>query len=158
MGMIGYYYALEDAQIKQLADGEIVLEQLDPADSDVLNISKSWQSIHYLLCGDIDEGEPPFGYVVPMLDDHILDFGEFGAFYIHHEHVVEGYNALSTLSKNDVFERYDFDAMLQDDIYPIVSDGDKDEFFDYLFTYLKEIKFFYEKAASKGKGIIFYIL
>lgn len=65
---------------------------------------------------------------------------------------------LYRLSQNYVFERYDFDAMLQDDIYPIASDGDKDEFFDYLFTYLKEIKFFYEKAASKGKGIIFYIL
>lgn len=51
MGMIGYYYALEDAQIKQLADGEIVLEQLDPADSDVLNIGKSCKDIHYLLGG-----------------------------------------------------------------------------------------------------------
>lgn len=37
---MGYYYALEDAQNKQLADGEIGLEQLDPADSGVLDISK----------------------------------------------------------------------------------------------------------------------
>ncbi|MBP1996540.1 YfbM family protein [Paenibacillus eucommiae] len=158
MGMIGNYIALDDIQIKQIADGEIELEQLDLTANETLDIDKSWQAIHYLLCGDICEGAPPLGYVVPMLDENMVDFAEYGAFYLFCAQVEEAFHAVAKLSERDVVNLYRFEAMLEDGVYPIVSDEDGESFFEYLLANLRAIQSFYEKVAAKKQGVIFYIL
>ncbi|RXZ76591.1 DUF1877 family protein [Paenibacillaceae bacterium] len=157
MGMTGNYIALADAQIKQIADGNLELGELNTEDYASLDIDKSWQAIHYLLTGDICEGAAPFGYVVPMQDDNAVDYGEFGAFYLYREQVAEASAALAQLSKNDVLARYNFDDMVEESIYPVMDDEDKDEFFDYLYVNLQAIQAYYEKAAADGNGVVFYI-
>ncbi|MNI40876.1 hypothetical protein D3C73_951130 [compost metagenome] len=57
MGMRGYYFAMDDNLVQQIAAGDIALKSLKIDDYPGLDIDRSWESIHYLLCGDISDGE-----------------------------------------------------------------------------------------------------
>jgi hypothetical protein len=157
MGMSGNYFAIEDKLVQQIAAGEIALEDLNPDDYSTLDIDKSWQAIHYLLCEDIADGEPPLGYVVPMMDDQGIDFGEFGAFYLRAGQVAEALQAIADMDEALLRSRYDFAAMVRDQVYPIVSGEDAEELFTYMLEHFKAIRHFYSQTATDGKGLIFYI-
>jgi hypothetical protein len=158
MGMIGCYIALDNEQISQLAEGGELSEELEHDGADQLDIDKAWQGIHYLLCGSIDDGPPPLGYVVPMMDKQGIDYGDFGAFFLHHEQVAAASQALADLTEQKARQLYAFNEMVEAGVYPIVSNEDEGEFFDYIWTYLTEIRQFYQKVAAAGKGLIFYIM
>ncbi|WP_312110040.1 YfbM family protein [Brevibacillus reuszeri] len=161
MAMRGYYFAMDDNLVQQIAAGDITLESLKIDDYPRLDIDRSWEAIHYLLCGDISDGEPPLGYVVPMTLDKGIDFGSFGAFSLRAEQVAEALQAMSELDEVQLRLLYDFPAMVKDEVYPLepdtVSDEDEDEFFAYMLQNFNEIRRFYSQTLAEGKGLIFYI-
>jgi hypothetical protein len=161
MGMRGYYFAMDDNLVQQIAAGDIALKSLKIDDYPGLDIDRSWEAIHYLLCGDISDGEPPLGYVVPLTSDKGIDFGSFGAFSLRAEQVAEALQAISELDEEQLRLRYDFPAMVKDEVYPLdpdtVSDGDEDQLFAYMLQNFIEIRRFYGQTVAKGKGLIFYI-
>jgi hypothetical protein len=161
MGMRGYYFAMDDNLVQQIAAGDIALKSLKIDDYPGLDIDSSWEAIHYLLCGDISDGEPPLGYVVPLTSDKGIDFGSFGAFSLRAEQVAEALQVMSELDEAQVRLRYDFPAMVKDEVYPLepdtVSDEDEDEFFAYMLQHFNEIRRFYSQTVAEGKGLIFYI-
>ncbi|MEC0256780.1 DUF1877 family protein [Paenibacillus lautus] len=69
--------------------------------------------------------------------------------------------AMSELDETQLRLRYDFQAMVKEEVYPfesgIVSDEDEDAFFAYMLQHFIEIRLFYSQAAARGKGLIFYI-
>ncbi|WP_098745007.1 YfbM family protein [Paenibacillus sp. EZ-K15] len=161
MGMYGYYFAIDDKLVQQIATGEIALENLKIDDYPGLDIDRSWEAIHYLLCGDIVEGEPPLSYVVPMTTERGIDFGSFGAFFLRAEQVAEALQIISELNEAQLRLRYDFPTMIKDEVYPLepgmVSVEDEDEFFAYILQHFNEIRRFYSQTVAEGKGLIFYI-
>lgn len=108
MGMRGYYFALDDNLVQQIAAGDIALKSLKIDDYPGLGIDRSWEAIHYLLCGDISDGEAPLGYVVPLTADNGIDFGSFGAFSLRAEQVAESLQAIAELDESELRLRYDF--------------------------------------------------
>ena len=161
MGMRGYYLAMDDNLVQQIAAGDIALKSLKIDDYPGLGIDRSWEAIHYLLCGDISDGEPPLGYVVPMTSDKGIDYGSFGAFILRAEQVAEALQAMSELDEAQLRLRYDFPAMDKDEVYPLepdtVPDEDEDEFFAYMLQHFNEIRRFYSQTVAEGKGLIFYV-
>ncbi|MDK8180140.1 YfbM family protein [Paenibacillus sp. UMB4589-SE434] len=161
MGMRGYYVAMDDNMVQQITAGDIALKSLKIDDYPGLDIDRSWEAIHYLLCGDIADGEPPLGYVVPLTSDKGIDFGSFGAFSLRAEQVAEALLAISELDEAQLRLRYDFPAMVKEEVYPLepdtVSDEDEDEFFAYMLQNFNEIRRFYSQTVAEGKGLIFYI-
>jgi hypothetical protein len=161
MGMRGYYFAMDDNLVQKIAAGDIALKSLKIDDYPGLDIDRSWEAIHYLLCGDISDGDAPLGYVVPLTSDRGIDFGSYGAFSLRAEQVAEALQAMSTLDEAQLRLRYDFPAMVKNEVYPLepdtVSDEDKDEFFAYMLQHFNEIRRFYSQTVAKGKGLIFYI-
>ncbi|TVX94134.1 YfbM family protein [Paenibacillus agilis] len=161
MGMRGYYFTMDDNLVQQVAAGDLALKSLKIDDYPGLGIDRSWEAIHYLLCGDISDGKPPLGYVVPLTSDKGIDFGSFGAFSLRAEQVAEAVRAMSELGEAQLRLRYDFPTMLKEEVYPLepgfVSDEDEDEFFAYILQHFNEIQRFYSQAAAEGKGLIFYI-
>ncbi|MFF2480004.1 YfbM family protein [Paenibacillus sp. NPDC058071] len=161
MGMYGYYSSLDDKLVLQIAAGEIVAKDLKLKDYPGLDIDRSWEAIHYLLCGDIADGKPPLGYVVPLTSGHNIEFGSFGAFLLRAEQVAEALQAMSELDEAQLRLRYNFQTMLEDEVYPLeagyTSDEDEDEFFAYLLQHFNEIQRFYTQAVAEGKGLMFYI-
>ncbi|MFF2154829.1 YfbM family protein [Paenibacillus chitinolyticus] len=161
MGMRGYYFALDDNLVQQIAAGDLALKSLKIDNYPGLDIDRSWEAIHYLLCGDISDGEPPLGYVVPLTSDKGIDFGSFGAFSLRAEQVAEALQAISELDEAQLRLRYDFPAMVKEEVYPLeagtVSDEDEDALFAYMLQHFNEIRRFYSQTAAEGKGLIFYI-
>ena len=124
----------------------------------MLDIDKSWQAVHYLLCGSIDDGEPPMGYVVPIRDENFIESGmEFGAFFADAEQVREAAEYLDSLGEDELKGMFDFGAMLRDEVYPIMDEDDEDGFFEYLCGYIWKIKKFYKETAERRGAVIFYV-
>ncbi|GEM_PF-616192 len=161
MAMRGYYFALEDKLVQQIAAGDIALKDLKIDNYPGLNIDRTWEAIHYLLCGDIADGEPPLGYVVPLTSDKGIDFGSFGAFSLRAEQVAAALQAMSELDEAQLRLRYDFSTMVKEEVYPLeegmVSEEDEEAFFAFMLQYFNEIRSFYSQTAAEGKGLIFYI-
>ncbi len=157
MGMIGGYLAVDRTLIEQLAQGKRKLDDIDMEDFSDLDIDKSWQAIHFVLCGELDNGMPPKGYVVPMVSDQFLEFGEYGAFYLLPEQVKEASLFLESLPEEELKNLYDFDVLVKEEIYPIYDGDNSDEFFEYIADYVKQIRVFYATMVRKEQGVIFYI-
>ncbi|MHA2855999.1 YfbM family protein [Paenibacillus lautus] len=161
MGMYGYYVAMDDKLVQQIAAGEIELANLKLDDYPGLDIDRTWEAIHYLLCGYIADGEPPLGYVVPITSDKGIEFGSFGAFFLRSEQVAEALQAMSELDEEQLRLRYDFPTMIKEEVYPLepgmVSNEDGDAFFDFMLQHFNEIRRFYSQTAADSKGLIFYI-
>ncbi|WP_042163313.1 YfbM family protein [Paenibacillus gorillae] len=157
MGMIGCYFTIDNTLMQQVIEGETSLNDLNPHDYPNLDIDKSWEGIHYLLCKDISDGEPPLSYVVPLITDQHLDYGSFGAFYLRAGQVAEAYQAIAELDEAQLRLQFDFQKMIEEEIYPFSADEDENELFEYLLQNFNEIKRFYSQTAAEGKGVIFYI-
>ncbi|GIP18632.1 hypothetical protein J40TS1_42740 [Paenibacillus montaniterrae] len=161
MGMYGYYFAIDDKMVQQIAAGDIALNNLKVDDYPGLDIDRSWEAIHFLLCGAISDGEPPLGYVVPLTSDWGIDFGSFGAFFLRAQQVTEALQAISKLDEAQLRLWYDFPTMVQNEVYPLepgaVSDEDGEEFFAFILQHFNEIRRFYSETSAAGKGLIFYI-
>ncbi|RRD94195.1 DUF1877 family protein [Clostridiales bacterium COT073_COT-073] len=162
MGMIGNYLSIDAKKLESVLDGEVNIldleEEADP-EKELFDIDKSWQAIQYLLCQDIDEGESPMGYVVPMMIENGIECEmDFGAFYLTSEQVQETRDYLCALSDDEIKQMYDFQSMVEDEIYPLVEGEDEDEFYEYMFYHLSELKEFYKRAAGQGHAVIFYIM
>ncbi len=161
MGMYGYYFSIDDKLVQQIGAGEVELGSLKVADYPGLDIDRTWEAIHFLLCGDISDGEPPLGYVVPMMLDQGINFGSFGAFFLRAEQVAKAHQAISELDQDQLLLRYDFSTMLKEEVYPLDpyanTEDDKEEFFAFMLQHFNEIQRFYSQTAAEGKGLIFYI-
>ncbi|WPP40065.1 YfbM family protein [Paenibacillus hunanensis] len=157
MGMIGGYLAVDRTLVEQLAQGKRNLEDIDLEDFSGLDIDKSWQALHFMLCGELVDGAPPKGYVVPMISGQFLEFGEYGAFYLFPEQVQEASRFLESLTEEELKSMYDFDVLVKEEIYPIYAGDQADEFFEYIAEYLKQIKTLYATMVRKEQGVIFYI-
>ena len=158
MGMLGNYIAVDEEELKRIRSGKEDVFDINPEDYPALDIDKSWQAVHYLLCGSIDDGEPPMGYVVPIRDENFIESGmEFGAFFADAEQVHEAAEYLDSLGEDELKGMFDFGAMLRDEVYPIMDEDDEDGFFEYLCGYIWKIKKFYKETAERRGAVIFYV-
>ena len=158
MGMLGNYIAVDEEELKRIRSGKEDVFDINPEDYPALDIDKSWQAVHYLLCGSIDDGEPPMEYVVPIRDENFIESGmEFGAFFADAGQVREAVEYLDSLGEDELKCMFDFDAMLRDEVYPIMDEDDEDGFFEYLCGYIGKIKKFYKETAERRSAVIFYV-
>ena len=84
MGMTGNYVLLPEETIQQIAEKKLDFFDIAPPTEDnmSLDIDKSWQAIHFLLCGGLDDGEPcgPVALVTGQIaGDADLDAGDPGS-------------------------------------------------------------------------------
>ncbi|MEK4517654.1 YfbM family protein [Paenibacillus sp. FSL H8-0122] len=161
MAIRGYYFAMDDELVQQIAAGSTPLASLNIDKYPGLDIDRTWEAIHYLLCGDISDGPAPLGYVVPLHSDQGIEFGSYGAFCLRAGQVAEALDAISGLDEAQLRQQYDFRTMAEEEVYPLdpdtVSDDDADAFFAYLLQFFTEIKRFYSQTVAAGKGIVFYL-
>ena len=157
--MYGTYVAISN---QELAAIEKEATSLYDVDSDFrLDIDKSWEALHYTLCNDIADGEPPMGNVVPMNMDNALDLDEmeFGAFALPLEEVKEAYEYMLTIDKEKLRSMYNFEEMVKEEIYPLsgMEEDNGNDFFNYLYENFESIKIFYKEVLEKNMSIVFYI-
>ena len=154
MGILGSYMSIEENLFEQAIRGEG--EAIGVEKFQQLDIDKSWEMIHFLLCRCKENGEPPMGYVIPMRDENELDFGEDTdgrVFYITAQQVREADEFVQSLSDDALREMYDFKEMQKDGVYPIDHEEEASWLYDYIYSYLTKIREFYHQAAEKGHAI-----
>ncbi|MCI8530712.1 MAG: DUF1877 family protein [Lachnospiraceae bacterium] len=156
MGMAGTYIAVEDLLLRQIINGDKDIFEIDPMQYQPLYVDKSWQAIQYLLCKDVDGGEPPMGYVVPIRDENKLNCEfDFGAFYITAEQVKEAADYLNSLDDNILLKLMKENKILN----PLHGkENETGVFYEYIYFYLSELKKYFARMAEKGYAIIFYVM
>lgn len=80
------------------------------------------------------------------------------AFFLTAKQVAEVSRYLQDLTKEEIWQLYDFPAMVKSQVYLTESISDGEEIFDYLYFNLMTLKDFYQQAADEDKAVIFYIM
>jgi Domain of unknown function (DUF1877) len=116
-----------------------------------------------LLTGEL-VGEPPLSWVIfgnhsvgGEANQLLFGISHIGLRYLIPDEVVEVANALSSISKEDLANRFSPEAMEAAKIYPGIWEGEQAEALNYLLYYYPEVVKFYQNAASQRKAVLLYI-
>ncbi|ASA20213.1 YfbM family protein [Paenibacillus donghaensis] len=154
MGMTGQYLAVTSEVLQSIRSEEVSIHSLETG----LDIDKSWQALHYVLCGTIADGEPPLGLIVPMSGSHYIGhLSDMDVFALSPTEVEEALSAVEKITAAELKEQYDFADLLEQGVYPVMEDEDPEAFFEYIYEHFTAIRDFYAKVTAEGKQILFYI-
>ncbi|ULO05913.1 YfbM family protein [Paenibacillus sp. 19GGS1-52] len=154
MGMTGQFIAVSSEVLQAIKSQELSIHSLEVG----LDIDKSWQALHYVLCGSIAEGEPPLGYIIPISSNYIGHLSDVEAFALNPGQIREALAAVEQITAAELREQYNFAEMVEQGVYPLTEDDDSEEFFDYIYENFVAIRDFYTLTAAEEQNIIFYIL
>lgn len=65
---------------------------------------------------------------------------------------------MNNLEEQTFRKKFNISEMLENNIYPVMDDENEEEFFDYVWANLIELKKFIEEAANEGQAVIFCIM
>lgn len=134
-------------------------EEEDPRTPDPhFDIDKTWQIIHFLLTGDSYEGSPPERNVIfgkSILSDEV-DIGYGPARFLNVIEVKEVHRFLQGLSADELWGRFDLDAIRKANVYPENWTGDEEDR-EYLTDYYLNLVDFYARASENNLCLIQYI-
>lgn len=158
MGVYGAYHTTKNAQLKQIIEEHHDFMDVNPIIYQTLDIDKAYYLIQYLLCGCIDGGEAPMGYVVPIREENeLLHDYDCDMYFLTAQQVQEAAAYLNTLDNHTLRNKYDFKSMREKKIYPLwgeESDNQSDEIYEYIEFYLEKIRDFFNQAAEKEEAVI----
>ncbi|MGG1554980.1 YfbM family protein [Paenibacillus ferrarius] len=159
MGMIGYLKQISTESLEGVIAGNVNIVEViysNEIESNSLDIDKAWHAIHFLLNESAWEGQHPFFNVIlggTKLGD---DLGYGPARYLTSEEVKEVALSLSSLSENEIRNRFNPEKMKESDIYPSIEWSEQDDL-EYVFSYYKEVKKYYLEASENNSAMLLYI-
>ena len=154
MGMSGRYVVVTDELLNSIQSGEVSVHdcQVD------LDIDKTWQMLQFTLNGNLLDGEPPLGYVVPLASQQYLgNYSDMDLFLINNKQVLEAYMALEQLTPEDVRARFSLDKMLAEGVYPVMEGWEEEEIFQEIVQTIDTIQALFQVTVENGNGIILYV-
>jgi Domain of unknown function (DUF1877) len=118
-----------------------------------LSIEKSWQVIHYLLTGKIDQAPPPLGNAI-LGGEEIGQERDYGRVrFLSPVQVREVAYALSGISRDVLFQRFDIESMKAAKIYPRMDHLD----LEWVMHYFESLSRYYAEAATNGNAMLLWI-
>jgi len=164
MSMCGSYLWVTHDQLDQvLNEPESVLDLLFPDDDSefeagrYLDIDKSWQLIHFLLTGDASGGDEPWCNVVmggQEIGDVEVVYGP--ARFLLPDQVGEVDAALSSMTEDALWSRFDPQAIRKAEIYPEGWNGSESDR-TYVLNHFKNLKAFFRDAAHAQEPVLLYL-
>lgn len=163
MGMIGCYIRISEENVLKLQQAEDNLQGLvfgDMDEDNTISIDKAWHAIHFTLTGCPFGGEDDniFSKLVMSGNVFMEIDGEPPAMLITADDVKKLSEAMDSLEEQKFREKFNISEMLENNIYPVMDDENEEEFFDYVWANLIELKKFIEEAANERQTVIFYIM
>jgi len=120
---------------------------------DGLSLEKSWQIIHYLLTGHIDQAPPPLGNAV-LGGEEIGEERDYGRVrFLAPLQVREVREALSAISIDDLFRRFDIESLRAAKVYPRTDHTDR----EWVQHYFELLCRYYSDAAANGNDMLLWI-
>ncbi|CAN5432817.1 YfbM family protein [soil metagenome] len=165
MSMIGNYLRLPEAELqKVLEKPEDILEFLYPEDDSEpfgdrhLDTDKAWQLTHFLLTGDAWVGaEPLRNAVLGGTEIGEEDVGYGPARYLTPSQVKSTSEALAAIYPEQLWQRFDLDAVRKSKIYPSGWEGNEMDR-TYIVEYYTSLQTFFAAAAvEEQQAMILYL-
>lgn len=163
MSMIGTFRRISAAQLHRLQDDPSQLSRfLYPDDAETasdhdLDVDKAWHAIHFLLTGQVWEGQPPLANAVlggdPISDE---DVGYGPARYLLPEDVQQVANALFDVSQQALLARFEPQALNKAGIYPPGWRGNPEEL-EYIGRYYDLLRDYFRAAAQASDVMLMWI-
>lgn len=158
MSIVMYYCSVDRETLDQLIAEPGKIEQaIMSAPSDVsTNVDKEWEAIHFVLTGDIVEGDGPRASVIhggiPFGPDH----GCGSVRYLTPDVVKAVASALEEVTGEEL--RLGFKPELMEDVYPEGKwcDPDSDYTFESLLDQMDQLQDFYSRAASDNRAVLIW--
>ena len=152
MGMYCSIRALSPAQLEQLDLAEDVAaahERSGPS----AHLEKSWHGLHYLLTGSAMAGDMPLAFLLLGGEPAGEDADE-GPRFIQPEEVRQINTALSPISTEQLWSRFDPARMEEEGVYPGIWDEPEDDLREEYVGYFQELKRVVAQAAAAGQGLL----
>ena len=139
------------------SDAEHLLEDFDggpPQRSVAVSLEKSWHGLHYLLTGSAMEGELPLAFLLQGGEAIGEDDGYGPPRLFHADEVQELHTALSAISDDELWSRFDPDQMSAEGVYPDVWDESEHDLREEYLTYFHEMKKVVKTANDTGLALL----
>ena len=167
MGMTGAVYAVPTDRMDALRrDPAREIESIRTDDEVVLpnvGLEKSWAGLHYLLTGSPGFGDAdgvasqPLAFLVEGGESVADDAGYGGRLFTPGEtKAIDA--ALSAVSDDRLWSRYDPAAMEAQEVYPMIWDEPEDDLREEYQSYFHELKRVVGIAAQQDMGLLVLIL
>lgn len=153
MGMYCTVFAATPAELQQLLSKPTTINGF-LARAPRVELEKSWHGLHYLLTGSATDGDEPLNFLLagePLGDD---DPEDGPPRYLSPEAVISLGTALSALSDDELWSRFDPDLMESEGIYPGVWDEPEADLQEEYLTYFRELQKFVRQARIEGKALV----
>jgi len=166
MSMIGNVLRMSTKKVEALrANPERITRVLYPSEDgdtvmsdDVhLDLEKAWHGIHFLLTGEVWEGELPLAFLVrgQELGDVDVGYGPARSFDASEVRAIA--EALGPISPSMLRSRFDPRATGWSEVYPTHGAAPDDEAREYFISYYEALRAFVLETAELGAGLIVYI-
>jgi hypothetical protein len=133
--------------------GRTSLPRGGTATTQSVSLEKAWHGLHFLLTGEVWEGQGPLAFLLaggePLGDDE-----ESPARWFTPHEAREIHEALSNVSDDELWSRFDSDEMEQQEIYPGIWDEDEVDLKDEYVAYFHELKQVVAVAAQSSQGLL----
>ncbi|MBX3411755.1 MAG: YfbM family protein [Pirellulales bacterium] len=161
MGMCGAIYALSPQEYQKVCSDPGVWETLTDWSRPQVpccDLQKSWHGLHYLLTGESADAPLPLGFIFASGEPiEELDAGYGAPCWISPEQAREVHFALDRLSDEELWARFDPEAMNQAGIYPMIWDEGEGDLREEYTMYFHELKKLVADAAEKNKGLVSHL-
>lgn len=118
-----------------------------------LDLEKSWHVLHYLLTGRVNEAPPPLGNAILGGTEIGEDLGYGPARFLSPGQVREVAVALAAISKKDLADRFNLEAIMLAHVYPVRDESE----LELAQQYFEDLSEFYADTAASGNAMLLYI-
>ena len=129
------------------------LPQHSTAPAHSVSLEKAWHGLHYLLTGQVGEDHGPLGFLLAG-GEQLGDDEESPVRWFTPEETEQIHKALSGISDDELWSRFDADEMEQRGIYPGIWDEPEEDLKEEYLTYYEELKKVVTAATNNGEGLI----
>jgi uncharacterized protein DUF1877 len=158
MGMHGLVKAIGEAQVRQLlADPDSVEELIDEPKPDKtlsVHLEKSWHGLHYLLTASAEASPAPLGFLLQGGEPIGEDLG-YGPARLFRPDTVKALGAaVSDITEDQLWSRFDPDRMTNEGIYPVIWDEPESDLRDEYLMYYRQLRGLIQRASTTGMGLM----
>jgi Domain of unknown function (DUF1877) len=153
MGMYVQIRALKAEDVEAFLDGppENLVRR---GASNSVSLEKAWHGLHYLLTGSATSGELPLAFLLEGGDPIGEDLGYGPPRFFDHDQVAELHAALSTISDDDLWSRFDAAQMTAEGVYPGIWEEPESDLREEYLHYFDELKKIVQNAHAKKLGLL----
>jgi hypothetical protein len=115
-------------------------------------LEKAWHGLHFLLTGDVEEGSGPLAFL--LAGGEQLDGDDEGPRWFSPAETANIHQALSRVSDDALWSRFDAEQMQDLGVYPGIWDEDEADLREEYLGYFHELKGVVAAAAQSGRGLL----